>query len=84
MNTLPSPQMKYLDVSQVKATRTTEPPRYGQNSLGYGSKIPTVLQVRLADGRWRRVYIVQWSNSGTRYVVVGGEPHYIASGVPLG
>lgn len=37
---------------------------------GYGSRIPTHRMVRLPGSpRWRRVYICQWSNSGTCYVL---------------
>lgn len=34
---------------------------------GYGSRIPTLMMV-LYQGRWRRVYVCIWSNSGTCYI----------------
>jgi hypothetical protein len=41
---------------------------------GYGSKIPTSKMVRLPnDSRWRRVYCMIYSNSGTCYVMKSGE-----------
>lgn len=41
-------------------------------ATGYGAKIPTPHMV-LYDGRWRRVYVAQYSNAGSAYVIVGGE-----------
>ncbi len=70
--------MKYLDMSEVQTRRMTEPPRWRSRS-GYGSKLPTSYELRIA-GRWHRVYMVCWSNSGTAYVLRKGEPHYIATG----
>jgi hypothetical protein len=46
-------------------------PRYGRRADGYGGKIPTRYRVRV-DGRWRRVYVACWSNSGTAYIVRNG------------
>lgn len=41
---------------------------------GYGGKIPTTHMVRLPnDKRWRRVYMMIWSNAGTSYVIRGNE-----------
>lgn len=43
---------------------------------GYGAKIPTSYMVRTdADGgkRWRRVYCMCYSNSGSFYVLVNGK-----------
>ncbi len=37
---------------------------------GYGVKIPTRHMVKYL-GRWRRVYVAVWGNSGTRYI---GKP----------
>lgn len=43
-----------------------------QTASGYGSRLvqPWKLKFR---GKWRRVYCVCWSNSGTNYCVVDGE-----------
>lgn len=38
---------------------------------GYGPKIPSSRQLFVA-GRWRRVYVAQYSNAGTAYVIVNG------------
>ncbi len=56
--------------------KVTPEPRYGRNAHGYGSKIPTRYMIKW-HGRWRRVYVVCWSNSGTPYVVVNGKPYWI-------
>ena len=34
---------------------------------GYGRRIPTRTMVRW-QGRWRRVYVCQYSNAGTAYI----------------
>jgi hypothetical protein len=34
---------------------------------GYGKRIPTRHMVKFA-GRWRRVYVCQYSNAGTAYI----------------
>lgn len=39
---------------------------------GYGGKIPTRHKIKI-NGRWRRVYCMVYSNSGTCYVVVNGR-----------
>lgn len=38
---------------------------------GYGAKIPTAYRVRTIDNRWRRVYVMSYSNTGTTYVMHG-------------
>ncbi len=70
--------MKYLDMTSVQARRTTEQPLLRSRS-GYGSKLPTSCQLRIAN-RWHRVYAICWSNSSTLYIVKGGERLYIATG----
>lgn len=41
---------------------------------GYGSKLPTSRMVRIpGDNRWRRVYVTQYSNAGTCWIVVNGK-----------
>lgn len=70
--------MVYLDMSTVQARRTTKPP-HNRSRSGYGSKVPTAYQLQI-DKRWHRVYSVIWSNSGTCYIVKGGQRLYIATG----
>lgn len=45
-------------------------------ATGYGSKIPTERMVKY-EGRWRRVYCAQYSNTGTLYIVMQGEKHSV-------
>ena len=47
-----------------------------QTASGYGSKLVTPYKIRYA-GRWRRVYAVCWSNSGTAYITVNGENIFV-------
>jgi hypothetical protein len=50
---------------------------------GYGSRIPTGYMVHFND-RWRRVYCVIWSNSGTLYIgKLGGSTRQIIQLCPL-
>ena len=63
--------VKYTDPALVADQRQTDAPAYGTTASGYGSKIPTRHMLRYA-GRWRRVYVMQYSNSGTAYVIVNG------------
>ena len=51
--------------------KETEAPRH-YSASGYGSKIPTAYMVKYLN-RWRRVYCVCYSNSGTLYAMVAGE-----------
>jgi len=39
---------------------------------GYGGKIPTSRMIR-HEGRWKRVYVAQYSNSGTAYILKGKD-----------
>ena len=36
-------------------------------TTGYGRRIPTSTMVRV-NGKWRRVYVCQYSNAGTAYI----------------
>lgn len=63
--------VSYTDPALVTETRQTEEPAYGRTADGYGGKIPTCHMIRYV-GRWRRVYVMCYSNSGTAYVVVNG------------
>ena len=43
-------------------------------STGYGKKIPTSKMVRLEGKKWYRVYCAIFSNAGTCYIMLGGQP----------
>ena len=51
-------------------------PTYGRTVSGYGAKIPTRYRVRHL-GRVRRVYVMQYGNAGSAYIVVGGVTQFI-------
>ena len=72
--------VKHLDDSTVERLIVeVQPPSYGFPSSGYGPKVPTRYLMRLSDGRTRRVYLMQFSNVATPYVVVNGERHVLSS-----
>ena len=59
-------------VAEVRITKDT--PRH-YSATGYGRKIPTDYMLKLQSGRgqrWHRVYCMNYSNSGTLYVLKGG------------
>ena len=68
---------KLLDPNQIVAVRETKTP-LNRSRTGWGSKLPTSLQVKLTDNIWRRVYSIQWSNVSYSYVRVAGENLYLA------
>jgi hypothetical protein len=43
---------------------------------GYGGKIPSDRMIYF-KGRWRRMYVACYGNSGSCYVLVKGEAYYI-------
>jgi len=53
--------------------KTTEQPQAGKyNVTGYGPRIPSRYKVQYL-GRWRRVYIANYGNSGTAYIGPRGD-----------
>jgi hypothetical protein len=50
--------------------KETELPRSGYTATGYGPRIATSHMVKWA-GKWRRVYVANYGNSGTAYI---GKP----------
>lgn len=73
--------IKYLDVSDVVGKRQTKAP-LNRSRSGYGNKLPTSWQLQLKDKRWRRVYVIQWSNAGSAYILVKGEKVFLGSYEP--
>lgn len=70
--------VQYLeDKHKICEVRQTEQPRYGMAADGYTlrSGAPSRFLVRLdLDKRFRRVMIWQFSNAGTAFVMVKGQP----------
>lgn len=68
--------LTHTDRSLVKAVKVEATPNYGQPVSGYGAKIPTRYMVHYA-GRWHRVYMMQYGNSGSPYILKGGIVHHL-------
>ena len=73
--------LKHLQAGDLTAAKVTEAPRHN-SATGYGPKIPTGYMLQ-SGGKWRRVYVAQYGNSGSAYVLIGGESHYLSPGVEL-
>ncbi len=70
----------YLDESSVEDVRQTKPP-LNSSRTGYGGKIATSWKIKIG-GRWYRVYVMIFSNSGTAYVFVKDKRHLLGSFEP--
>lgn len=47
-------------------------------SDGYGRKIPTAYRVQYGDKPiWRRVYVMQFANAGSGYIIYYGEELFL-------
>lgn len=53
-----------------------------QTASGYGSKLTNSFKTWF-QGRWRRVYTMCWSDSGTCYIIVKGQKLILANTVGL-
>jgi hypothetical protein len=62
----------YLDEALVLGRKLTATPSSGQTRQGYGGRLPTGWMLNIG-GRWHRVRVMCWSNSGTAYVERGGK-----------
>lgn len=71
---------KALILKEVEKAIKTMVPLNGQRSNGYGAKIPTAYMLKV-EGKWRRVYAINYANAGNTYVVLNGENHYLESDV---
>lgn len=69
-------RLDYTDPRLVEAVRTTEVPGNPYAATGYGPRIPTRYMIRYA-GRWRRVYVMQYANSGSAYIRVLGDDCFL-------
>lgn len=79
MITVPKAAPAYLDPQQVEAKRQTRTPANRSRS-GYGSKLPTSWMLRLkGNHRWHRVYVIQYSNAGSAYILSKGKMLFLGS-----
>lgn len=68
----------YLDETSIEARRVTSVPVSGQTRSGYGGRLPTAWQLRIG-GRWYRVRVMCWSNSGSAYVERAGKRLFLGA-----
>lgn len=75
--------LKHLTAAHIAAAKVTEAPRHN-SATGYGPKIPTGYMLQCgAPTKWRRVYVAQYGNAGSAYVLIGGVSHYLSPGAEL-
>lgn len=68
--------VKYLDPTKVTGLLNDLRTLPNPYTTGYGSRIPTKHRVQI-NGRWRRVYVMCYGNSGSAYVTVNGEHRFL-------
>lgn len=61
-------KLQYTDPKLVSSVVVDPVAPLHRSTTGYGGKIPTRVRIRYAN-RFRRVYMMQYGNSGTPYVV---------------
>jgi len=66
----------YLDTARITDKRQSKFTPH-RSASGYGRKIPTKWMIRLDGARWYRVYVVQFSNTGSAYILSLGERHFL-------
>jgi hypothetical protein len=69
--------VQYLDMSRITRAKQGDAPRYGMTALGYTKRsgAPSSVMIQIdGEKRWRRVMIWCFSNSGTLFVRVKGQP----------
>lgn len=58
--------------------REDSAPLYGNAGTGYGEKIPTSYMLKLKGfPRPRRVYVRNYGNAGTAYIIFGGDEYNV-------
>lgn len=62
-----NPPMQTVEVEAKESPLWWHKKGLSYTASGYGSRIPSPYMVKW-NGRWRRVYIAQFSNSGTAYI----------------
>ena len=73
--------MKALTADMTTDAKITETPRH-YSATGYGRKIPTEYMLRIAR-RWHRVYVMNYGNAGSAYVLIKGETHFLSGSAEL-
>lgn len=68
--------LHYTNPKAVTDAKITDTPR-SPFVTGYGAKIPTRYMLRYNTKRWHRVYMMQYGNAGSAYILVGGTVHHL-------
>lgn len=66
-----------LDHRFIIDVKVTDQPRT-YSVTGYGRKIPTRYMLLCADNKKRRVYVITYANSGSPYVIIGGDMVFLS------
>ena len=69
----------YTDPAVVKDTAVDATYPANPYAAGYGPKIPTRYRLKYGDNRWRRVYVMQYGNSGSAYILRRGKELFLDS-----
>lgn len=70
------PGLTYTDPADVLEVAVDTRAPGSPYATGYGRKIPTGYRIRYRTERarrWLRVYVMQYGNAGSPYVVAGGQ-----------
>lgn len=70
------PTMQYLEPRMVTGLKDDLVTPCNPYVTGYGSRVPTRHWVKI-NNVWRRVYVMQYGNSGSAYVMVNGEHRFL-------
>lgn len=73
-------EIKYLEQPYESSDRPLWFHRQGlsETASGYGRRLRSTRMIRLAgEQRWRRVYVICYSNAGSAYVRIKGEQYFL-------
>lgn len=74
-------QLSHVYAGQIADAKVTEAP-YPRSNTGYGRKLPTPYMLQVGT-RWHRVYVMNYGNAGSSYMLIGGTVHFLSPGVEL-
>lgn len=72
--------MAYTNPDNVVEITTDEIPPRNPYVQGYGRKVPSAHKIKYVTNgvaRWYRVYIMQYGNSGSAYILPGGNVMFL-------
>jgi hypothetical protein len=74
-------ELSHLLAGSISDAKVTEAPLQ-RSATGYGRKLPTPYMLRVGT-RWHRVYVMNYGNAGSTYVLIGGVVHFLSPGAEL-